>query len=294
MIDDEPPLPEGARDRPRFDRAAHVHLQRNHRAAARRRRGAPVRVATHVRASTSPAMPRTASGVQKKKPCSGDASTCSACGAAQFIFRVTSSEGRGCRSAPGTRAAAAGTRWQTPAHPASAGPNARPTRRTVAAVCPAAPRPSPAKSRAGASAKSTSCSRTIATSAPARPSSAAPRTVHASRTCSQMRHEQRHRERRAGMRKRRRDVHVEEERRARARRQGRSRARPLRRGVGPPRSRERWRRIHRTPSRTRPPRHTGANSRRPRRRVRPHVLRAQRRRPRHRTAPTGWRMPIVP
>ena len=81
-------------------------------------------------------------------------------------------------------------------------------------------------------------------------------------------HEQRHRERRAGVRKRRRDVHVKENRRARARRQGPNRFRPLRRGAALPQSRERWRRIHRTRTRTRPPRHTDVNTRRSPRRVR--------------------------
>ena len=38
-------------------------------------------------------MASAASGVQRKNPCSGEPSTSSACGARQFIFRITSAEG---------------------------------------------------------------------------------------------------------------------------------------------------------------------------------------------------------
>ena len=71
-----------------------------------------------------------------------------------------------------------------------------------------------AKSTAGPATKKMSCSRTIAMSAPHRPSATAPDTRHSPPDVQPHRDEQRHRERRARVGERRRDVHIKEERRA--------------------------------------------------------------------------------
>ena len=178
-----------------------------------------------------------ASGVQKKKPCSGETSTWSACGAAPVhLARHRALTARGLPFSASRRAAAAGSRWQTPHIPrarAQCAPTRLPSR--PSAYC-ASERHRPSRAPAP-SAKNTSCSRTMAISAPP---SAEQRTRRARTTCrgrAARRHEERHRERRAGVRKRRRDVHVEEERRAQPDGESRAELRPSsRRRGGPPRS----------------------------------------------------------
>ena len=91
---DEAALAERAGHRPRLDAAADVDLHGDHQQRAPPD-AARVRLSAN-RQETSPAIASAASGVHRKNPCSGDASTSSACGACQFIFRVTSREGPKC------------------------------------------------------------------------------------------------------------------------------------------------------------------------------------------------------
>ena len=140
-----------------------------------------------------------------------------------------------------------------------------------------------AKSSAGPAAKNASCSRTRAISPAASPSAITPPVVQRATHVQPDRDEQRHRERRTGMRHRRRDVHVEQQRRADPRQQPGPRlcARPAAAGrfgmarlAGPVRPPVAWRRrssagprgSRRTPSRRPPRRCMAVRSRRPARR----------------------------
>ena len=150
-----------------------------------------------VKSGSSPSTASTASGVQKKKPCSGSASTCSACGACQNIFRVTSGDGRGAAverligeelgevAERNATAPARAARIPPGIFHCSRGPTPARSRSAAAAARRSLPAPRSGrrrfplirarpKSTAGPSAKKMSCSRTIAISAPASPSATAP------------------------------------------------------------------------------------------------------------------------
>ena len=99
-------LTECAGDGPRFDAAAHIHLDREHYGSANCRCGARAGCRPSPAASPAPTSPATATpraASRARKPCSGENSTCSACGAVHFILRDTSFEGEGVRSMPDTR-----------------------------------------------------------------------------------------------------------------------------------------------------------------------------------------------
>ena len=283
---DEAALAERAGDGPRLDAAADVDLQRDHqqrqeRDAARVAAAAAARRTRSVRRS-----PRSASGVQKKNPCSGENSTSSACGALQVILRVTSRDGPDVRSARVGDELRQERRSRTPGSPRRRSPAI--ARRAVD------PRRRLRSDRRWAIEiqRRAQPRRTRPARAPS-PSAPPPARARPRRRCVQVaphvqpdRDEQRDRERRTGVRHRRRDVHVEEQRRsdpdeqrrpaplARVRRLrdariGRALDRPVRsRLVAPRRSRAARRGSRRTPIRTRPRRRTAARSRRPRRRVR--------------------------